>query len=729
MPFYMIANDGNIMEHAVPFDGTMDLYNTGNLLDSKGAAPDPGDRGALRHHRRLQQGQPAGIQPGDKLYFVNVLEHTTGQVVGRKVPLADILSEAYMPEIKVNSNGTTQWDKGDPGVSKFLELRVQAYSGTDLSMDPRNYLPPNGATPAGLTMIPLTIHSDNGRQRPAELQNMRHRTFTFARGGTDAVPLDHQDGRRIAAHPGAGVQHGSPAGFGDSCSFPPAPRRRATPGPARWRSGRSTAAAAGTIRSTSTSRRGSSSRAAGKRRPEWEKWARKDLYRIGPDADSTLPVKMAIHFREFAGTYMEHCHNTQHEDHAMLLRWDIEHPGQFMTMATPLPTWDGVQYVDSAALPTFRTVLLSQSPIDNATPGSTVTITATTFGLAAPLEYQFLDRSYPDGTWTETQAYSSNNVYAWNTTGYTNGAYETKVNVRNASTGESVGMGIIPSTLTSSVATGVTLHPRRPGQSAGAGGIGPVDGGCQRRVGELPVPVLAVQRDLVVASAKPYGATNDNTWTWDTTGLATGNYLVEVSARSAAPRRGAEAFYGGYSPTCSGLRLAATGGDALTPYRRARRLPGAVGPVDGRCQRRVGELPVPVLAVRRDLLVHRRSRTARRTTTPGPGTPPGWPPGTTRWRYGRTNAGSSAACGSYSRILPTSFGRRTPATGGDAHSAAVARQPADGGSHRSCGRPLPAAGRGATSTSSGCTTGRPGPSRKPYGATETTPGPGTPTRG
>ena len=29
---------------------------------------------------------------------------------------------------------------------------------------------------------------------------------------------------------------------------------------------------------------------------------------------------MAIRFREFAGTYMEHCHNTQHEDHAMLLR-------------------------------------------------------------------------------------------------------------------------------------------------------------------------------------------------------------------------------------------------------------------------------------------------------------------------------------------------------------------------------------------------------------------------
>jgi hypothetical protein len=89
--------------------------------------------------------------------------------------------------------------------------------------------------------------------------------------------------------------------------------------------------------------------------PEWEKWARKDVYRIGPESDSLGNVEMAIRFREFAGTFMEHCHNTQHEDHAMLLRWDIEHPGQVQLMPSPLPTWDGVEYVDSAALPTFRT--------------------------------------------------------------------------------------------------------------------------------------------------------------------------------------------------------------------------------------------------------------------------------------------------------------------------------------------------------------------------------------
>jgi hypothetical protein len=79
------------------------------------------------------------------------------------------------------------------------------------------------------------------------------------------------------------------------------------------------------------------------------------VYRIGGDVESGGSVEFAIHFREFAGTYVEHCHNTQHEDNSMLLRWDIEYPGQFQVMPTPLPTWDGVEYAPSVGIPTFRT--------------------------------------------------------------------------------------------------------------------------------------------------------------------------------------------------------------------------------------------------------------------------------------------------------------------------------------------------------------------------------------
>jgi hypothetical protein len=46
---------------------------------------------------------------------------------------------------------------------------------------------------------------------------------------------------------------------------------------------------------------------------------------------------------------------------------------------------------------------------------------------------------------------------------------------------------------------------------------------------------------------KPYGATNDNTWTWDTDGLATGTYRVQVWARSA----GSPAVYEAFTPVAT----------------------------------------------------------------------------------------------------------------------------------------------------------------------------------
>ena len=94
---------------------------------------------------------------------------------------------------------------------------------------------------------------------------------------------------------------------------------------------------------------------AGKAPPAWETFARKDVFRIGNEEDGGSEVVIALRFREFAGSFVEHCHNTQHEDHSMLVRWDLEHPGQTKLMPAPIPTWDGVEYVDSAALPTFRT--------------------------------------------------------------------------------------------------------------------------------------------------------------------------------------------------------------------------------------------------------------------------------------------------------------------------------------------------------------------------------------
>ncbi|HEX9110003.1 MAG TPA: multicopper oxidase domain-containing protein [Terriglobales bacterium] len=58
---------------------------------------------------------------------------------------------------------------------------------------------------------------------------------------------------------------------------------------------------------------------------------RKDVYRLGPDG--TVVIRMQ--FRDWGGMFMEHCHNTMHEDNAMLMRWDVGPGGPFLN---PLPT-------------------------------------------------------------------------------------------------------------------------------------------------------------------------------------------------------------------------------------------------------------------------------------------------------------------------------------------------------------------------------------------------------
>ena len=307
VPFHMICNDGNVMEHAVAFDGTLGT-----------------ERGVLPTHAIAERYDIvvdfSQFQPGDRLYFVNLMEHEGGRKPEGPIPLEDVLSGAYQSTVL-----PTGYVGGDPCVGKFLEFRVQAFNGEDLSMNPQEYVA------GGKTMIPLP------RPNAEEIANATHRTFTFGRGsGTDNAPwtIKTDDGagftmdpRRVSAAPSLGdLEIWTIENAGNGWSHPVHIHFEE-----------------GQILSKD-----------GEAPPEWEKWARKDVYRIGPMEDSCTTMEIALRFREFAGSYMEHCHNTQHEDHAMLLRWDIENPGQVNLMPSPLPTWEGVEYVDTVALPTFR---------------------------------------------------------------------------------------------------------------------------------------------------------------------------------------------------------------------------------------------------------------------------------------------------------------------------------------------------------------------------------------
>lgn len=341
VPFHLVANDGNLMEHSVPFDGTVDLDGNGNALEHKGTLP---TQGIAERFDIVVDFAANGIHPGDKLFLINRAEHTDGRKINKKISVADIVSQKYNP----TSDGR-RWNNGDPGVAKIMELDVVAYTGTDLSMDPHDY------EPGKKQMIPLAIN----RNDPQLATATRH-SFEFDRGaagGTDETPWGikadngtvlNMDARRISAAPHlatgptqAGFDGTNAAGDDQTGHLEIWEIINNSGG---WSHPVHVHFEEGVILTR-----------GGKPPPAWETWARKDVYRVGPEDDGGSRVEMAIRFREFAGTYMEHCHNTQHEDHSMLLRWDIEHPGQTLLMPAPIPTWDGVQYVDSAALPLFRT--------------------------------------------------------------------------------------------------------------------------------------------------------------------------------------------------------------------------------------------------------------------------------------------------------------------------------------------------------------------------------------
>lgn len=86
-----------------------------------------------------------------------------------------------------------------------------------------------------------------------------------------------------------------------------------------------------------------------------ERLARKDVWWLGEGGS----VKIQVRFGEYGGAYVTHCHNTVHEDAAMLMRYDIltdpnnrkNSQVHVQVIPTPNPTPDGVTYVKPEILP------------------------------------------------------------------------------------------------------------------------------------------------------------------------------------------------------------------------------------------------------------------------------------------------------------------------------------------------------------------------------------------
>jgi len=236
---------------------------------------------------------------GSRVYFVNLAEHQDGKKPHKDVSLADALA----------------LKSADPVVGKFLEFRIVRKPALPDQSQVLDTLIPN----PDLSNVPIA----------------RSRTFEFGSGGTQTttgvtsftgpwgVKTDNQgamlnaDYGRISAAPSAGTREvwtlkNGGGGWDHPIHI-------------HFEEGQITA------------RDGSASKV-----PAWE-LGRKDVYRLRPGGSVTLTMQ----FRDWGGTFMEHCHNTVHEDNAMLVRWEIDNGGApFMVpLPTPISTPQGCTYV------------------------------------------------------------------------------------------------------------------------------------------------------------------------------------------------------------------------------------------------------------------------------------------------------------------------------------------------------------------------------------------------
>jgi FtsP/CotA-like multicopper oxidase with cupredoxin domain len=283
------------------------IGNDGNLLPSPVKLTKLDQQGIAERYDIVIDFSRYGL--GQKVWMVNLCEHDDGKGPKRDVSLAEALA------------GKSK----DPCVGRFLEFRVvRDPDKPDVSRVP-NVLIPN----PDLSKIPIA----------------RERVFEFGRGGTQTtfnpmtsfggpwgVKTDKQgamltaDFARVSAAPKIGTREvwtlkNGGGGWDHPIHI-------------HFEEGQILA------------RNGSASNV-----PPWER-GRKDVYRLRPGGSVTITMQ----FRDFGGTFMEHCHNTVHEDNAMLVRWDVDSSGNAILKAlpTPMPTPQGVTFIDSADLPTAR---------------------------------------------------------------------------------------------------------------------------------------------------------------------------------------------------------------------------------------------------------------------------------------------------------------------------------------------------------------------------------------
>ena len=277
-----IANDGNLLPQPV-YLGALDEMGIAERYDI-----------VIDFSRYLV---------GDKVHLVNLCDHMDdGKLVGTK-PVRDLtIAEAL--------GGAS----ADPCVGKILEFRVV-----------RNPDPPD------VSQVPSTLIPN------PDLSNIpvaRERVFEF---GRDAIKTTSDPISSFMGPWGVATDRGAmlAADFGRVSAAPRFGTREVWTlknGGGGWDHPIHIHFEEGQV----LARNGSAANV-----PEWER-GRKDVYRLRPGGSITITMQ----FRDWGGMFMEHCHNTVHEDNAMLLRWEIDDGGTpfLRPLPTPIPTPQGVTF-------------------------------------------------------------------------------------------------------------------------------------------------------------------------------------------------------------------------------------------------------------------------------------------------------------------------------------------------------------------------------------------------
>lgn len=303
VPFQFIANDGNLVTNPIPL----------NQLDQMGTA---------ERYDVVVDFSPFRI--GDRIKLVNILEQTDGRRPEQAVSIAEAL------------NGIPD----DPAVGPVMEFRVV---GEVESVDVPGVI--HRATDIDRSQVPVQLTE----QIPI-VEPVRTRVIEWVRGGGDS--RDTATGQCI---PECGDKESFPWTVrvnGEDAHSLNANRVSALiPRPGEVEHWTFVNGGGGWDHPIHLHfEEGVTMNRGGEPIPATERLVRKDVWRLREGGQVTFQVQ----FGEYGGAYVNHCHNTVHEDFAMLMRYDVLTEGGSLHSAiipTPNPTPDGVEYLTPEILP------------------------------------------------------------------------------------------------------------------------------------------------------------------------------------------------------------------------------------------------------------------------------------------------------------------------------------------------------------------------------------------